>query len=67
MYSAPVMDSAVRQTHDLDDGVGDVCQSVDHHVVQFYEDDAFLCDVAVRFFSAGFEEGESAVMVATAP
>ncbi|HEX8538104.1 MAG TPA: ATP-binding protein [Cystobacter sp.] len=37
----------------------------DGHVVQFYEDSAFLFDVVARFVDAGFQAGEPAVLIAT--
>jgi phosphoserine phosphatase RsbU/P len=36
-----------------------------NHVVQFYEDDAFLCDTVARFIGAGLAAGESVVIIAT--
>ena len=36
-----------------------------NHVVQFYEDDGFLCDTVARFIGAGLAAGESVVVVAT--
>jgi signal transduction histidine kinase len=36
-----------------------------NHVVQFYEDDAFLCDTVARFIGAGLAAGESVIIVAT--
>ncbi|MFP2925382.1 ATP-binding protein [Pyxidicoccus sp. 3LG] len=40
-------------------------RAADSHVVQFYEDPAFLSDVVVRFLEAGFQVGEPAVVIAT--
>jgi signal transduction histidine kinase len=37
----------------------------ENHVVQFYEDSAFLSDVVVQFLDAGFQLGEPAVVIAT--
>jgi signal transduction histidine kinase len=37
----------------------------DNHIVQFYEDPAFLFDVVVQFLDAGFQAGEPAVIIAT--
>ena len=36
-----------------------------NHVVQFYEDDAFLCDTVARFAGAGLAAGESVIIIAT--
>jgi signal transduction histidine kinase len=37
-----------------------------NHVVQFYEDDAFLCDRVAEFIALGLAAGEPACVVATA-
>ncbi|WP_426749804.1 ATP-binding protein [Myxococcus sp. Y35] len=42
-------------------------RATDNHVVQFYEDSAFLSDVVVQFLDAGFHVGEPAVIIATEP
>jgi PAS domain S-box-containing protein len=36
-----------------------------NHIVQFYEDDAFLCDTVARFIGAGLATGEPVVIIAT--
>ena len=36
-----------------------------NHIVQFYEDDAFLCDTVARFIGAGMAAGEAALIIAT--
>ncbi len=36
-----------------------------NHVVQFYEDDAFLCDTVARFLGAGIVAGDPVVVIAT--
>ena len=36
-----------------------------NHVVQFYEDDDFLCDTVARFIGAGLVAGETAIVIAT--
>ncbi len=36
-----------------------------NHVVQFYEDDALLCDTVARFIGAGLAAGENVVIIAT--
>ncbi len=35
------------------------------HIVQFYEDDAFLCDTVARFIGAGLAAGDAVVIIAT--
>ncbi|MEP7049870.1 MAG: PAS domain S-box protein [Pseudomonadota bacterium] len=35
------------------------------HVVQFYEDDSFLCDTVARFLGLGLVSGEPVVVIAT--
>ena len=35
------------------------------HVVQFYEDDGFLCDTVARFAGAGLAAGEGVIIIAT--
>jgi len=35
-----------------------------HHVVQFYEDDGFLCDSVVRFLASGLAAGENVLIIA---
>ncbi len=35
------------------------------HVVQFYDDDGFLCDTVARFIGAGLAAGESVLIIAT--
>lgn len=42
------------------------CQSHDH-VVQFYEDDAFLAEVVAGYLKAGAEAGERLLVLLTAP
>ncbi|TLF50417.1 EAL domain-containing protein [Halomonas urmiana] len=42
------------------------CQSHDH-VVQFYEDDAFLAEVVADYLKAGAEAGEHLLVLLTAP
>lgn len=42
------------------------CQSHDH-VVQFYEDDAFLAEVVADYLKAGAEAGERLLVLLTAP
>jgi signal transduction histidine kinase/ActR/RegA family two-component response regulator len=37
------------------------------HLVQFYEDDAFLIDTMARFIGAGLGSGDAAVIIATEP
>ncbi len=37
------------------------------HAVQFYEDDGFLCEILTDFSREGIENGESVILVATAP
>jgi PAS domain S-box-containing protein len=37
----------------------------EHHVVQFYEDDAFLCETVARFLGEGLGAGEPVVVIAT--
>ena len=37
------------------------------HLVQFYEDDAYLVDSVGRIIGASLEEGEGAVVIATPP
>src|SRR6188472_2872427 len=34
------------------------------HVVQFYEDDRFLCDVVAHFIATGLQAGEVAIVIA---
>ncbi|WP_141620330.1 ATP-binding protein [Myxococcus sp. AB036A] len=40
-------------------------RAANNHVVQFYEDSAFLSDVVVQFLDGGFQVGEPAVVIAT--
>jgi signal transduction histidine kinase len=37
-----------------------------HHTVQFYEDEAFLCDHVAAYVAAGLQDGEPVCVVATA-
>ncbi|HEY7955293.1 MAG TPA: MEDS domain-containing protein, partial [Polyangia bacterium] len=37
------------------------------HIVQFYEDEAYLCETVASFVGAGLNRGEPAVVIATAP
>lgn len=37
------------------------------HIVQFYEDEDFLCEVVARFLGTGLVAGESLVVIATEP
>jgi len=37
-----------------------------NHIVQFYDDDAFLCDSVAHFIAVGIEAGEPVCVVATA-
>src|ERR1051326_491279 len=36
-----------------------------NHIVQFYEDDGFLCDTVARFIGTGLAAGDSVVIIAT--
>ena len=38
----------------------------ENHIVQFYEDDVFLCDTVAHFLGAGLIRGEPIVVFATA-
>ncbi|MGE5179824.1 MAG: ATP-binding protein [Bacteroidota bacterium] len=42
-----------------------ISSSPNGHSVQFYEDDCFLCDEVARFASAGLDQGEAVVIVAS--
>jgi hypothetical protein len=46
-------------------GVADVAAQP-NHVVQFYEDDRYLCDSVAQFIAVGLTNGESVCVVATA-
>src|SRR6266581_24630 len=48
--------------------VDDLMLSSGHqHVVQFYEDEHFLCAQAARFLAAGLSEAQPSLVIATAP
>lgn len=40
-------------------------EPTEDHVLQFYENDDFLCDVVVKFVAAGLEVREAAIVIAT--
>ena len=44
----------------------DVSSDASSHLVQFYEDDAFLADAAADFIATALRAGEGAVVIATA-
>ncbi|MCU1281843.1 MAG: hypothetical protein JWM53_5389, partial [bacterium] len=58
-FERPVATPATRRP------AGDGTPGHLNHVVQFYEDDAFLCDTVGRFIGAGLAAGENVVIIAT--
>src|SRR5436190_15088674 len=36
-----------------------------HHVVQFYDDDRYLCDAVAQYIGTGLAQGEPCVVIAT--
>jgi len=60
------IEGVTRRAEEVGDGNAETRPPAEaRHIVQFYEDDAFLCDIVARFVGAGIVAGESVVVIAT--